>query len=89
MKALTVKKFSYTRRVKISQPLDKTLVRGLFVMKVVLGASVFCVYRVSKPFLYPKSMDEFNFHRPRVVLVRNRNFKMPVNMVESILDSFV
>ena len=43
-------------------------------MKVLLGASVVCVFIVSKPFFYPKSMDEFNFHSPQGSLSSKSQF---------------
>ena len=44
-------------------------------MKVLLGASVVCVFiEFSKPFFYPKSMDEFHFHSPQGSLSSKSQF---------------
>ena len=55
-------------------------------MKVLLGASIVCVFiEFENLFSIQNQWTTLIFTRPRVVLARNRNFKMPVNLVESNL----
>ena len=51
-------------------------------MNVPLGASVVCVFiEFQNLFSIPNQWTSLICTRPRVVLARNRNFKMPVNLV--------
>ena len=55
-------------------------------MKVLLGASVICVFiEFQNLFSIQNQSTSLILTLPRVVLALNRNFKMPVNLVESNL----
>ena len=87
MKALTMKKFSYTlRRVRILQHWTKPIL-NIF-MKVPLFTSVASVF-IELQNLFSSKNDRtrliFTVQTPRVVLTQNPNFKMAVDLLESKL----
>ena len=85
MKALTMKKFSYTLwRVRILQHWTKPC-SNIF-KKVPLCISVASVFiELQNLFSSENDRTRLIFTRPSVVLTRNRNFKMAVDLLESKL----
>ena len=85
MKALTMEKFSYTLwRVRIYN-IGQNPSSNIF-MKIPLCTSVTSVF-IGLQNLFSSENDRTRliFTRPRVVLTRNHNFKMAVDLLESKL----
>ena len=82
MKALTMKKFSYTLgRVRILQHPSSSIFIKIPIYTSVVSISI----QIQNLFSSENGWKSLNFTRPRVVLTRNHKFKMSVILLESKL----